>query len=353
MHNHSHSKIYSDIKIEKKEKSKIVITGTISWDNLAHMRDHVLFDMKNNLELPGFRKGKVPEDVIVKKFGMMSILEEASEHAIKNSYPEILEENKLDVIGRPEVSIIKLAENNPLEFKIETTLLPEVKLADYKSIAKKENEKMGKEKNEVSEKEIDTAILDARKNLAKIKSKDKEIEIKESELPPLTDESVKEFGNFSSIKDLKEKVREGLIREKDLKSKEKNRLAIVDGIVSKSEIEIPDILIESEIAKIEAGFNDDVSRMGIKVDEYLKHIKKTMEDLRKDWKAPAEKKAKLQMCLNKIAETEKISAPEDEVKKETDALIKHYKDADPLRARIYIETVITNEKVFDFLENQK
>ena len=81
---------------------------------------------------------------------------------------KILENEKLDVISRPEISITKLARNNPLGFKIKTALLPEIKLPKYKEISKKTiSEITAAEKNiEVTEKEIEDTIMDIRKSRA-------------------------------------------------------------------------------------------------------------------------------------------------------------------------------------------
>ena len=56
--------------------------------------------------------------------------------ALNEHYPKIIEEEKIDAISRPEISITKLARKNPLGFKIKTAVLPEIKLPDYKNIAK-------------------------------------------------------------------------------------------------------------------------------------------------------------------------------------------------------------------------
>lgn len=104
--------------------------------------------------MDGFREGKVPENVLLANIPEMQILEEMAEMALNEHYPKILEDKKIDAISRPEISIIKLARNNPLAFKIKTAVLPEIKLPDYKDIAKKILSKVtDAEKNiEVSEK---------------------------------------------------------------------------------------------------------------------------------------------------------------------------------------------------------
>ena len=96
----------------------------------------------------------------------------------------------------------------------------------------------------------------------------------------------------------------------------------------------------------------DITQMGLKFEDYLKHLNKTKEDLRKEFRTDALKKAKLGLTLNEIAKIEKIVAKEEEVAKEVANILEHYKDADPERAKLHAENVLTNEKVFQFLESQ-
>ena len=78
-----------------------------------------------------------------------------------------------------------------------------------------------------------------------------------------------------------------------------------------------------------------------------------IEDIRKEWTPHAEKKAKLQLILNAIAKEEKIAPAPEEIEAEVNHIVEHYKDADRERAYVYADTVLTNEKVFEFLESQK
>jgi trigger factor len=92
--------------------------------------------------------------------------------------------------------------------------------------------------------------------------------------------------------------------------------------------------------------------MGFKMDQYLEQIGKTEVELRHEWRPEAEKRAKLQMIVHTISEKENIKPSKEEVEKETEAIVKMYKDADPIRAQAYVETMLTNEKVFGFLESK-
>ena len=159
------------------------------------------------------------------------------------------------------------------------------------------------------------------------------------------------LGPFKDIADFKIKLKENIKLEKANLIKEKTRLKIIEEIINKSELELPEILVEIELDKILFRMESDITQMGLKFEDYLTHLNKTKEDLRKEFRNDAEKKAKLALILNEIGKVEKIIADEIQVEKEVAAILEHYKDADPERARMHAENVLTNEKIFQFLEN--
>jgi FKBP-type peptidyl-prolyl cis-trans isomerase (trigger factor) len=344
-------------KIVKLDKSRVEITGSIPAQKFESFRKKALQNINDEITLDGFRKGKVPENILINKVGEMMILEEMAQLAISESYPNIVIEEKIDAVGRPEVQITKIAAGNPLEYKITTAVVPEIKLGDYKKIAKEEKSKKS-ENLEVTEKEIEEAILNIRRSRVdhsthahENMSHEEHDKLVDASLPEFDEVFVKSLGNFKDIQDFKEKLKDMILEDKRNKEKDKKRIALSDKLIDTSTIDLPDVLIESEIKRIENQFSDDIARMGMKMEDYITHAKKTIEDLRKDWRPQAEKKAKLQLILNKIAEEEKIKVEQKEIEKEVEAILKHYKDADREHAAVYAETVLMNEKVFQFLEN--
>ena len=81
-------------------------------------------------------------------------------------------------------------------------------------------------------------------------------------------------------------------------------------------------------------------------------MNKTRDDYRKEVRTYGEKKAPLALILNEIAKAEKISPDPEELAREVAAILEHSKDADPERAQMHAENVLTNEKIFQFLESQ-
>ena len=386
------------INIKKLPKSEVEIEGELEADTFEAYFDKALEKIGKNLEIDGFRKGKIPKNILLSKIPETQILGEMAEMALSEHYPKILKDEKIDAISRPEISITKLARKNPLGFKIKTATMPKMEIPDYKKIAKKIVSELTDEekKIEVTEKEIEDTILDIRKSRAPKKNikdeaqkhidKDKKEEkIKKKpeaksskteapekkaptsegvgvptsddnqnvgKLPEFNDNFVKMLGPFKDIKDFKDKLKENIKLEKGNQLKEKTRLKIVEKILDDLKVEMPNILIEAELDKILYRMESDITQMGLKFEDYLKQLNKTVDDLKKEFKVDAEKKAKLSLILNKIAEIEKITADKEQINKEVTRILEYYKDSDSLRTKLHEENVLTNEKVFQFLENQ-
>lgn len=357
--------------IEKKAGSLVVISGEVPYEELAKHRSTAVSAIGKEIEIDGFRKGHVPESILVQKVGEMAILNEMAERTLREYYPHILTENKLDVVGYPQISITKIAKDNPLGFTITVAVMPEIKLPDYLSIAKEINAQ--KESKEVTDEEVTkqvNEILRQKVAYERLQGKAKENEghvhdenckhdeepvedIKDLPLPELTDEYVKTFGKegqFTSVEDFKTKIKEHLTIEKARDVDSRHRAKITDSIIEKTELELPQVMVDAEINQMLAQMTDDLTRAQLKMDDYLGHIKKTKEDLIKEWTPSAEKRAKLQLVLNEIGKKESVVPDPSLVDHEVSNLLEHYKDADEKRVRVYVTSVLTNEAVLKKLE---
>ncbi len=346
-----------EIEIKKMPGCEIEIIGEISADDFEARRGEVIEKLSEGVKIDGFRPGKAPKKVLAEKMGEGVVLEKMAELSLKKAYPEIIKENKIEAIGRPEIIITKIAPNNPLGFKIKTAIMPEIKMADYKKFVPEINAE--KEEVSVSEEDIEQVIEQIRKSRAVQKNKSDDPapagqENAEAELPELTDEFVKTVGNFETVEGFKKKISENILLDKKAKEKEKKRVKILDKIIENSEVEAPNILIEAEKRKMLEEMKVNISQMGLKWEDYLNHLKKTEEEIVKGWDKDASKRVKQGLILNEIAIKEKIEVPEDELNKEIDKIIDYYKaakqDLDRDRVREYTYGVIRNEKVFQLLE---
>ena len=259
-------------------------------------------------------------------------------------------EHKILAIGRPEITITKIAKNNPLGFKIKTAAVPEMELKNYREIAQEINEKK-EEAVSVEDKEVEQAIEYLRKSHAVKNSRG---ESDTADLPELTNEFVKSLGQFENVEDFKKKIRDNILADKKMKAREKKRMEILEKIVELSKIEVPKILVEAEKNKMLRETKENIAQMSLKWEDYLEHLKKTEEEILEGWKNDALKRAQIGLALDKIAELENIKVAEEELDKEAKKLIEFYKnsgqDIDKSRAKAYIYGILRNEKVFRLLE---
>jgi FKBP-type peptidyl-prolyl cis-trans isomerase (trigger factor) len=91
----------------------------------------------------------------------------------------------------------------------------------------------------------------------------------------------------------------------------------------------------------------------MKPEDYLAKVEKTMDDLRKEWRPDAEKRAKLQVIMNEIAQKEHIHPDSNKLEREIKHVKEHYPDADERNIRTYVAAQMTNELVFELLEGSQ
>src|SRR3972149_8176067 len=232
------------LEIKLLSNSEVEIIGEISAEIFMSGRNKAVKEFSEKVEMDGFRKGKIPEDIMIKNLGMEVILEKMAVIALEKEYPKIINEHKIKAIGRPEITLTKLAENNPLGFKVTTSVLPGITLPDYKSIAKKIMAK----KEEVSE-------------------------------------------------------------ENKAQEKERRRMEILEKAAEEIKQDMRKFLEEAEKDKMAEETKRNIAQTGLKWDDYLKHIKKTEEELKNDWEKDAIKRVKYGFILYQKAEQEKKKNP--------------------------------------------
>jgi FKBP-type peptidyl-prolyl cis-trans isomerase (trigger factor) len=333
-------KKYKVLEKSEAKNSIINLLVEIEKDFLASFRGSSIMDLGEELEIDGFRKGHAPEKFIIEKVGELKILEKNLFKAINTLLPVILQEEKINALTMPNISITKLAENINPELKIEVTLFPEVEVCDYKKIAK-EVEKI--KDTEATETEVDEYIKHIRENKKQID--------KSEDLPELNDDFVKSLGEFKNVEDFKKQIKENISKDKKLNAEQKRRVDIIEKIINESKVDVPQILIEEEQEKMLHEFRGRVESFKMNFEEYLKEIKKTESELKDEWKKDAEKRTKMNLILPKIAQLENIKPDMEEVNHEVKHLKEHHKDADEQVLKIYVANVLTNQKVFDYLEN--
>jgi trigger factor len=183
--------------------------------------------------------------------------------------------------------------------------------------------------------------------------------VQERQIPELNDEFAKSLGNFMSVDALKQNVSGGILEEKEMKEKQRIKIELIEKVTENSKMEIPENLITEELEKMINEFKFSITGFGMDFDKYLQEIKKTIPELKKEWKNQAEKRVRIAVCLKAIAEKEDIEVSDEEIENKINEELKNYpnieevkKNIDLKALRVYTEEVLRNEKVLGLLEKE-
>lgn len=340
------------MEIKQLENSEVEIIDEIPAEGFGAWRPRALKRIGEDVEIPGFRKGHIPEDVLVKRGGEAAILEEMARFAVSDYYLKIVADKKIDAIGKPEITITKLAAGNPLGFTIRTAVLPIVNLPDVTTLVKSVFSEPLPSVLPTDE-ELQKAIDTIRKRVALSQMEAPPEKEEDIPLPELTDDAVKGWGPFQTVVEFTEAVKKNMSEDKRHAEKDKRRADAMDKILAAMHLIVPKILIESEQERMLAQFKDHIaSASGLDPKRYFEHIKKSEDDIKGGWRMDAEKRVKVELTLRAIAKEFGVKAPDQEIDDVARRIKAQFPDANDTRAHSYARDVVETEKVFEFLEQQ-
>lgn len=119
-----------------------------------------------NFNVPGFRKGKVPMNVVKKYYGIEVLLEDAVNFAIEGSYSEVLKENNIVPVDYPKIDVVEVGEGKDFVYTAEVTVYPEVELGEYKGLS------IEKKTYEVTEEEVSKKLKEMQEKNARVETKE-------------------------------------------------------------------------------------------------------------------------------------------------------------------------------------
>ena len=140
--------------IERIENNQVVITFTVAKEEVSAAFAKAFKTVGEKVNVPGFRKGKAPRNILEKKVGKGPIVEEAFDLVANKKYGEALKEHSLYPIDNPEVTDMKFEEGAEASFKIKVTIKPEAEMGEYKELV------VVKKSVEITEEEINAALAD-------------------------------------------------------------------------------------------------------------------------------------------------------------------------------------------------
>lgn len=400
-------------------KLSVKLTVTIDHDEMDRYMDEAAAQAAKEITIDGFRKGHAPVDMVKEKMGEMKLLEAALEPAVRKSFIEAVNAEKLQTVGSPEIQIEKAAPHNPLIYSALVALMPSVtKLADFSKIS------VAAKSSEVPEKKVEDAIKELRRMQAKEvrvergagekdkvvvdfamsknkvpleggQAKDHTIYMEESYYVPglkeqilgmkegekktftlkfpethyqkhlagadvdydltmkgvfemtlaeFNDEFAKSLGQESAAK-VREVIHGNMKEEIDEENRRATEVELLEKLAEKSEFtDIPDLLVKNEVDAMFHELEHSVEERGIPFADYLRDIKKTPNELRKDFEPQGIRRVKVALVLGRASDELKTTVSEEELDEELDKIAEGYEKQES-KDRIYSPQFRDHQKI--------
>ena len=179
-------------------------------------------------------------------------------------------------------------------------------------------------------------------------------EIKRKELPELDDEFAKDVSEFDTLAELKASIKEKIEKNNEQRQKYETEDLAIKAVCEDVKVDIPSGMVEFEVENMMKDFEQRLSYQGLNLDQYLKMIGKTEEEMKKEYEPQAIEAIKSRLVLEAIIKAEKIEASEDEIKAKMEEMAKNYgKKVEEIseneNLKRYLKEGIESEKALEFI----
>ncbi|MBC1965912.1 trigger factor [Listeria welshimeri] len=399
------------VKWEKQEGNVGKLTFDIEQEKVKEGLDRAFVKVRKTLNVPGFRKGKVPRQIFNQRFGEEALYQDALDILLPEVYSQAIDEAGIDPVDTPQVNIESMEKGETWVLTAEVTVKPEVKLGDYKGleVEKRETEltteELEAELKQLQERQAelvvkedapaengDTVVLDFEgfkdgvafeggqaenhslelgsgqfipgfeEKLVGLKAGDeadieltfpeeyhaedlagqpvvfkvKLHEIKTKEVPALDDELAKDIDEeVETLDELKEKISKRLQEAKEESVAQAKQEEVIAKAVENAEVDIPHAMVHHEADHLMNHFAQDLQAQGLTPELYYQFTGQTEEAMHAQMETDAEKRVKMNLVLEAIAEAENIEPTEEAIDEEISTLAEKYgMEKDAVRAAL-------------------
>lgn len=281
-------------KVKKLPKTTIEIDLTIPAVDIKKEKSEAFLRLQKELTVEGFRKGKVPLPIAEKHLSQEAVYQEMIKSLLPKIYEEILHKESLKPIMNPKIELVKAKDNEDWQIKISFAEKPTVDLKDYKKVIKEVKEKSKKED-------------------IWIPGKDK------------TKQEPAQIDNSKLIN------------------------PILEAILKEAKVEVSDLIIDEELNHRLARLVDDVEKIGMTTEAYLKSKNLTLDQIKTSYKREIEDTYKIEFILSEIADKENIKVEKADI----DKLLNNIKDVKDRQAAsensYYYASILRKQKTLDYI----
>ncbi|MDR1801218.1 MAG: trigger factor [Lachnospiraceae bacterium] len=158
------------VQVEQTEKNMAKLTVEVDSGELEKALQRAYLKQRNKISIPGFRKGKVPRNLIEKAYGASIFYDDAANDLIPEAYEKAYDESNLEIVSQPKIEVVQIEKDKPFIFTATVATKPEVTLGEYKGVA------VDKISTRVTAKDIDEKLNEEAKKNARTVSVDRAVE---------------------------------------------------------------------------------------------------------------------------------------------------------------------------------
>ncbi len=420
-----------NIKTTTNSSTNITLDVIVDKEILTKNYHLVLSRLKKNLNLPGFRKGMVPDEIALKNIDSKTLENDFLNQTVEQVYMAAVVESKINPIMQPRVSLKKFVPYTELELSFEVDVISRVDLPSLDDI------KIMIPKNSITAKELNDAIRDFQFNIAErqpkttsVKSGDeveinfkgfnqknepiigaqaehyylivgshkfipgfeeeliglknneektftvkfpndyfepslkgknvrfevKVLSINQLILPKIDDELAKKAGQFETLDDFKKALSDRLLLEKNDQTRQKLETDIIEELLTKTKISLPNNLIDLEIKNYMTDLDNQLQTKNQTVDDFLKEQGLSLEEYTKDRKKMIIRQIKTGIILSELAQKNKITVSDQEFDQQLTMLKTNYQNDSSMMEQLTqsdnlrdLRNRLLIEKVLNFL----
>ena len=356
------------LQVEKLEHNMAKLTIEVSAEEVEKALQAAYLKERSKISLPGFRKGKVPRQMIEKMYGPEVFYDEAANRMISEAYAKAYDESELEIASQPTIDIVQLEKGKPFIFTAEVAVKPEVKLGEYKgdrAVADKDDVTLdfegfvdgvafegGKGENYPLTIGSGSFIPGFEEQLIGAEI-DKEVEVKVTfpedyhsedlkgkeavfkctvhairakELPEVDDEFASDVSEKAETLDAyRAEVKAQIKERKENEGKAKKEDQAVEQAVANAEIDLPEPMVDLQAKQMADDFARRIMQQGLSVEQYFQFTGLSEEKMMEELKPQAEKRIRTRLVLEAIVAAENIEVSDERLDEELAKMAESYK----------------------------